>query len=729
MIDQDQWVLKPGTEIQERYIIEDVLGQGGFGITYRAHDKILDIEVAVKEFFPRGYANRNNSVSVHVSMTGGKIGSDFGKWRERFLGEARLLAKCAHIPQIVRVQDFFDANGTSYIVMEFLQGITLKKLTDERGQLSEKELIPLAIPLLQALDSVHRLGLIHRDISPDNIILMPDNTLKLYDFGASRAVEGNHSLTVMLKHGYAPHEQYSMHGKQGPWTDIYAFGATMYYCLTGIVPESAPDRVFKDDVKMPSEVGADTTPGVDKVIMKAMSLRPEERYASAQIMAARLTRAIRTTISGTVLEGDDEEERRRAEELRRQEELRKQEEETRRRTEELKRQEEETRRKEEELRRQAEELERKRREEERRRQEEEERKRQEAEVRKRQEEQRRREAEARRAAEEKKKREQEEAEKKKRKQLMVQGILVALIIIAVIILGSILIVPKLGKRPEVQPTASPATATPAVETPTPSPAPTPTPSPAATPTPSPAPTPTPSPATTPTPSPAPTPTPSPAPTPTPSPATTPTPTPVPELTPTPEKSVVNSLANLLTVPQQDVARGASTEVSSAPTALYEADLGDYGTLEIVLPAGLFVQESQAGYDIYAEESADVANSMHTWWVMCIIPSEEDFDGNLHTLLEREGSIENVLAKMRETTEIEKSLEVEYINGEERELSGKSYFAQYYINKENASEPLHEIIAGLPGFYVSVAMIDWSGNWTDEDELQLVTAAESVRIVK
>ena len=193
--------------------------------------------------------------------------------------------------------------------------------------------------------------------------------------------------------------------------------------------------------------------------------------------------------------------------------------------------------------------------------------------------------------------------------------------------------------------------------------------------------------------------------------------------------MVNSLANLLTVPQQDVARGASTEVSSAPTALYEADLGDYGTLEIVLPAGLFVQESQAGYDIYAEESADVANSMHTWWVMCIIPSEEDFDGNLHTLLEREGSIENVLAKMRETTEIEKSLEVEYINGEERELSGKSYFAQYYINKENASEPLHEIIAGLPGFYVSVAMIDWSGNWTDEDELQLVTAAESVRIVK
>lgn len=227
-------LLKNGRTLGSRYVIEGVLGEGGFGITYRGHDKTLDVEVAIKEYYPQGFVTRNTTYSEELTVSQSKYTEMFQKGKEKFLSEARTLARFNRQEGVVSVTDFFETNNTAYIVMEFLDGITLKQYIDTQGLLTPAEILDLMAPLMEALDEVHNVGLIHRDISPDNIMLLENGGVKLMDFGAARAYTefGEKSLSIVLKHGYAPEEQYRTHGVQGPWTDIYAplcDNVQMYY--------------------------------------------------------------------------------------------------------------------------------------------------------------------------------------------------------------------------------------------------------------------------------------------------------------------------------------------------------------------------------------------------------------------------------------------------------------------------------------------------------------------
>ena len=282
--------LPRGTLLNGKYEIETVIGAGGFGITYKGHDRLLDIAVAVKEYYPNGYANRYAPAGLSVSISEGNNTKYFIEWKDKFLNEARVLAKFSNVPGIVTVRDYFEENDTAYIVMEYLDGINLKRYVKKNGPFGAEEIGQKMIPLLNSLNKIHSKNLIHRDISPENIMLMPDGTLKLYDFGAARdfANQSGKSMSILLKPGYAPEEQYRSRGKQGPYTDVYALCATMYYCVTGTVPDESVQRVFKDEIKSPSELGVSIPAYIENAIMKGMRIRAEERYQDAAALALAL---------------------------------------------------------------------------------------------------------------------------------------------------------------------------------------------------------------------------------------------------------------------------------------------------------------------------------------------------------------------------------------------------------------------------------------------------------
>ena len=277
-------ILKYGRILNNRYVIEEVLGEGGFGITYKGIDRLLDVEVAIKEYFPQGFVTRNNVYSQQITITQMKYEDLFYKGKQRFLSEARVLAKFNKEPGIVSVTDFFEENNTAYIVMEYLDGITLKGYMEYNGLLSVNDILELMSPLMKALDVVHKAGLIHRDISPDNIMLLGNGGVKLMDFGAARMYTefGQKSLSIMLKHGYAPEEQYRTHGVQGPWTDIYALSATIYKCITGITPLESLQRVLADTLQRPSQLGVAIQPWQEYALLKGLSVRQEDRYQNIQ---------------------------------------------------------------------------------------------------------------------------------------------------------------------------------------------------------------------------------------------------------------------------------------------------------------------------------------------------------------------------------------------------------------------------------------------------------------
>lgn len=274
--------LLPGTVLNGKFYVGRALGEGGFGITYIGRDIKLDMKVAIKEFYPNGYVNRSNTISAHVndSVTEGRR-DFFEKGRERFLKEAQILAKFSGEPGVVDVRDFFEENNTAYIIMEFLDGMDLKTYLKKYGTLTAEQTVQLLMPVMNSLKKVHSQGLIHRDISPDNIMIV-GSRVKLLDFGAARTVSAaaNKSLSVMLKPGYAPEEQYRSKGNQGPWTDIYALCATMYKCITGITPDDATQRVFSDEVKTPSALNISIKPEIEKAIMRGMSVHQNDRYQS-----------------------------------------------------------------------------------------------------------------------------------------------------------------------------------------------------------------------------------------------------------------------------------------------------------------------------------------------------------------------------------------------------------------------------------------------------------------
>ena len=274
--------LIPGTVLAARYIVGVAKGEGGFGITYIGRDTKLDRVVAIKEYYPSGLVNRNSTVSPVVTQTADEQGSyAYEKGCERFLTEAKTLAQVSGEVGIVNIIDFFEENNTAYIVMEYLDGMSLKDYLSTNGVLTPEQTLEILMPVMLSLEKVHNQGLIHRDISPSNIMILK-NTVKLIDFGAARNAtgNGNKSLSLMLKPGYAPEEQYRSKGVQGPWTDVYALCATIYKCITGITPDEANDRLHKDELKRPSELGVRVSAGFEATIMKGLSVLQQDRYQS-----------------------------------------------------------------------------------------------------------------------------------------------------------------------------------------------------------------------------------------------------------------------------------------------------------------------------------------------------------------------------------------------------------------------------------------------------------------
>jgi len=277
--------LRPRTILNGKYLLGKVLGQGGFGITYIGWDLNLDIKVAVKEFYPSGFVTREATgigTSTVQPFTGSE-GDFFLKGREKFIGEAKMLAKFFSLPGIVAVKDFFHENGTAYISMEYIDGQTLKSyLGMMGGKLPVTQVFDMMKPVMSSLAEIHGGGLIHRDISPDNIMINKEGYMKLLDFGAARefADSGNKSLSIMLKPGFAPEEQYRSKGVQGPWTDVYALSATIYKCITGVTPDESPERIRMDDVKPPSALGVAIHPVQEAALMKGMAVLQENRWHS-----------------------------------------------------------------------------------------------------------------------------------------------------------------------------------------------------------------------------------------------------------------------------------------------------------------------------------------------------------------------------------------------------------------------------------------------------------------
>ncbi|SFI01533.1 Serine/threonine protein kinase [Tindallia magadiensis] len=276
--------LQPGTMLNDKYLIGKALGQGGFGVTYLGWDINLKLKLAVKEYMPQDLASRalgDSQVSVYTMG----LSDQYEYGLEKFLLEAQTLAQFEGHPNIVSVRDFFRANGTAYIVMSYIEGITLKEYVQSNdNRLAVDKTIGIVMPVLDALKEVHQVGILHRDISPDNVFITSKGQVILIDFGAARQAIGEkgRSLSIVLKPGYTPEEQYRSKGVQGPWTDIYAVGAMIYRVLCAQMPPESLDRLEEDTLAPPSHLGVEITPAQERAILKAMAVRASDRFQSVE---------------------------------------------------------------------------------------------------------------------------------------------------------------------------------------------------------------------------------------------------------------------------------------------------------------------------------------------------------------------------------------------------------------------------------------------------------------
>ncbi len=274
------------------YVIERKLGHGGFGVTYLAHEVVTDRSVVIKENFPRECSQRHTTnLTVGPSSAEDK---ELYEWAlTRFLDEAKVLVRLSH-PGIVPVLTAFKALGTAYYVMPQVEGKVIHKSAPSPQTINEEWLRPVLQKLLEALDYLHGQGLLHRDIKPSNILMCADGSPLLIDFGTARSSDATHTLTRIGSPGFSPTEQFTAHGKNGAWTDLYSLGATCYYLITGEVPQDAVGRLEEDELRLlaeRNELHGRFSSDFLSTIDKAMRVPRKDRWQSAQEWLEKLAPA------------------------------------------------------------------------------------------------------------------------------------------------------------------------------------------------------------------------------------------------------------------------------------------------------------------------------------------------------------------------------------------------------------------------------------------------------
>lgn len=275
------------------YVLGAVLGQGGFGVTYIGREVETGRRVAVKEYFPTRCSQRSGDGHTVEPLPGMDAVYEGGRYS--FVKEARVLSGLEGTPSVVQALAYLEENNTAYLIMEYLDGTPLHRLVDRNAgkRILPEKLFPPLKKLLYDVSLLHEKNIIHRDIAPDNIMWMPDDTLTLLDFGSARSTEDGKSMTVMIKHGFAPVEQYQSRG-QGAYTDVYAMAATIYYCLTAVVPIQASERAMAlqsgtpDPLKRPTTLGVALTAEEEDALMWALAVLPQDRPQSMGEFARRL---------------------------------------------------------------------------------------------------------------------------------------------------------------------------------------------------------------------------------------------------------------------------------------------------------------------------------------------------------------------------------------------------------------------------------------------------------
>lgn len=291
--EQDYYLI-PGTMLADRYLIGVKIGVGGFGIVYKAFDMLEDKIVAVKEFYPARMVNRMPGESTINIFTGSQM-DEYQNLRSQFEMEARFMEHFRGEPDIVNLKEYLEINGTAYIIMEYIDGILLREYLKLNGPMEERDAVQITLHLLHILEKIHQKGIIHRDISPDNIFLLENNGMKLFDFGSAqqetRKKEKRMGKTnALVKPGYTPPEQYGAQNPSTPQMDVYAVGATLHEMLTGKRPPEGSARAVKEELLAPSKCGVSVSEAVDRIVMRAMAVRPQMRFSTAEEFAQALTK-------------------------------------------------------------------------------------------------------------------------------------------------------------------------------------------------------------------------------------------------------------------------------------------------------------------------------------------------------------------------------------------------------------------------------------------------------
>ena len=285
-----EYSLKNGQILGDKYVIKECLGVGGFGITYLAENLNIGTKYAIKELFPKHMVRRGEDGTTVQPLYAEQ--EAWEKQLQSFFQEAKILGEFAGESAIVRVHDYFKANGTAYMVMDYLNGSTLYEIQKVKGPQKAEDIVRKMIPVANALSRLHASGLIHRDISPENLMEEKDGSVKLMDFGSATEYSSTRDRALLLKEGFAPPEQYASDGPLGPWTDLYAFCASIYYCITGITPVSSISRVFVDDLQKPSALEIGIDPRLEEILMKGMDPDWSARYPDMESFLAAVRRVL-----------------------------------------------------------------------------------------------------------------------------------------------------------------------------------------------------------------------------------------------------------------------------------------------------------------------------------------------------------------------------------------------------------------------------------------------------